>query len=122
MVSAPRRYVDCVPKCGAAEVRPIFRNTAKLMEERVKKNLAKHLARVIDLFRRMDTNGDGLVSRTEFTKGLIGSGVCSASLRTAIASVFDSWDVDGSGALDFREFRKRTPRPNAPPPPPLRRA
>ena len=91
--------------------------SAKAMEDRVKRNLARHLARVIDLFKQVDSNGDGLVSRVEFSQGLISSGVCTASLRTAIASVFDSWDEDGSGHLDFREFRQKLRRTVPPPGP-----
>ena len=36
--------------------------------------------------------------------GLISSGVCAASLHTAIKAVFDSWDADGSGNIDMSEF------------------
>lgn len=96
----------------------LFANSAKCMEERVKRQLAKHLARVMDLFRAMDRNNDGLVSRKEFLSGLLSLGVCPSSLRTAINSVFDEWDDDHSGTLEFGELHKKLRGAAVPPPKP----
>ena len=48
-----------------------------------------------------------MVSRSEFCEGLISSRTCAASLRPAIEEVFDEWDEDGSGEIDFRELHKK---------------
>ena len=118
IVWPPHRRIDNIPNARdlLPEYQP-FNNSARYMQERVKNNLGKHLSRVMDLFQSMDKNGDGLVSRKEFTNGLIKSGVCAASLRPAIASVFDAWDTDQSGSLDFREFDKKLRRTVPPPGP-----
>ena len=60
-------------------------------------------ARVMDLFRDMDTNGDGVISKKEFIIGLEQLGLPG---RQASAQLFDSWDVDGSGTIEFDELNK----------------
>jgi len=110
------KFVNCVPPPVAADRDP-FMSSALVMEERVKKNLASNLTRVVDLFKVMDVNDDGSVTRREFTRGLIALGVCTQSLYPAINAVFDSWDVDGSGQLDFKELDAKLRKAKPPPGP-----
>ena len=46
-----------------------------------------------NIMSRLDTNGDGLVSREEFVAG------------GGTAEEFERWDRDGSGSLDFEEIQ-----------------
>ena len=115
-------YIDCT---AAADPQPSskpnpFKASAAMMEERVKQCLASSLSRVTEFFATMDANGDGKVSRKEFSRGLIALGVCPLSLRAAVDAVFDSWDADSSGELDFREMHAKlrnsasAPKPEPP--------
>ena len=70
--------------------------------DQIRDALHKNLTRVIDLFREWDTNGDGVLSRREFGKGLRQMGL---PVRTADANeLFDSWDSDRSGTLEMIEL------------------
>ena len=68
-------------------------------------------ARVMDLFREWNTDGDGEVSRKEFHKAMPMLGF--EATKKDINELFDSWDKDGGGSLDFRELQKIL---KAPPP------
>ena len=114
----PRVYVDLVPKRADRRFRQPFANSARLMEERVRQRLRQELSRVTTLFHQLDSNRDGKVTRREFIRGLIAANVCAASHRDAIASVFDDWDVDRSGTLDYYELKTKLRKLNAPPPRP----
>jgi hypothetical protein len=58
--------------------------------------------RVLDLFRQWDENGDGGISRDEFGRGLL---LCRLTFSAADArKLFDIFDEDGSGWLDFQEM------------------
>ena len=67
--------------------------------EQLRHALTKNAVRVVDLFRDWDVNGDGQVSRKEFITGVKLLGFPGGS---AAASLFDSWDDDGSGTLEVR--------------------
>ena len=56
------RYVDCIPSRAApsAPAGSAFHHSAKYMQDRVKRNLAKQLKRVMDLFRMMHAGIDFL--------------------------------------------------------------
>ena len=73
--------------------------------------MRKNGARVMDLFREWDTDGDGEVSRKEFHKAMPMLGF--EATKKDINELFDSWDKDGGGSLDFRELQKIL---KAPPP------
>ena len=61
-------------------------------------------ARVMDLFREWDTDGDGEVSRKEFHKAMPLLGFDAS--KKDIDDLFTAWDKDGGGSLDFKELQK----------------
>ena len=67
-------------------------------------SLKKNAARVIDLFREWDTDGNGEISRSEFHKAIVKLGFDAP--KSDIDELFTAWDPDGSGTLDFKELRK----------------
>merc|ERR1719272_1223165 len=67
--------------------------------------LSANAARVIDLFREWDEDGDGRVSKKEFRRALPLLGLQVP--REEVDALFDSWDPDGSGSLVMAELRER---------------
>ena len=74
--------------------------------------LTAQASRVIDLFSEWDDDGDGLVSKLEFRKAMPMIGL-QVSRRDA-ERLFDSFDPDGSGCIDYRELHKLLRRQDAP--------
>ncbi|MDC0525843.1 EF-hand domain-containing protein [bacterium] len=66
--------------------------------------LVRHRARVMDLFRTWDEDGSGIIDRKEFRLALRGLGVRVPN--AAADALFDTFDVDHSGELDYREVNK----------------
>merc|ERR1719331_1898002 len=52
------------------------------------------------LFDQIDDNGDGVLTREEFTKGY------AIFLADVASQSFDAIDADGSGSIDREEFKK----------------
>jgi len=77
-------------------------NPGMLIPEQLGLALKKNAARVIDLFRQWDTDGDGEVSRAEFHKAMPALGVDLD--KKDIDALFDAWDAGGGGSLDFKEL------------------
>jgi len=77
----------------------------KSVAEQLRDALSKSSARVVDLFKDWDTDGNGKISREEFRKamGLLGFSVPAED----IDALFDSWDPDGSGLLSMGELDKQ---------------
>ena len=76
-------------------------------------------ARVLDLFRALDADADGMVSRDELAATLGRLGLHAS--REDVDALFDSIDADGSDRIDFRELQKVPPPfPRAPLPPQAR--
>ena len=73
--------------------------------DELRKALASRAQRAIDLFRAFDKNGDGVVAKSEFRAVLPMIGF-DASAKDAIDALFDTFDVDGSGKIDFDELHK----------------
>lgn len=57
-------------------------------------------------FMQWDENGDGLIQRDEFVKGYCKMMPKSdqATVEERANEIFDSADIDGSGAIDFSEW------------------
>ena len=90
------------------------------MVERLREALTANAARVTDLFREWDDDGDGAVDKREFRAvlpllgealerdafgGGPGGGGAMPTVRE-VDALFDSFDADGSGSIDYRELHR----------------
>ena len=60
--------------------------------------------RIKDIFAYWDQNGNGLIDRAEFRLAVQVLGI--AGTDAEFDAMFDEWDVDSSGALNFKEIRE----------------
>lgn len=84
-------------------------NAEKTVAEKLLAALQANYARVLDLFRQMDENGDGEISRTEFVTAFQEEDNLMQGLdvpTSACGALFDEWDADSSGTITFDELRK----------------
>jgi Ca2+-binding EF-hand superfamily protein len=70
--------------------------------KRVKKYLAKNMARAIDLFRKMDTSGDGYLDKEEMENGLTLLGL--KMVKKDFDLFWKSIDEDDGGYVDTNEL------------------
>ena len=90
--------------------------------------LKEKLERVVDILRRMDTDGNGTIDRAEFKEGIFGilgartncAGPDAPPMTELIANalrqssnrlldLFREWDADGDGDISRKEFHKAMP-------------
>ena len=93
-------------QAGTAVLRgfDIDEDSDQSIAEQLRGALSATGARVIDLFREWDTDGDGKVTRAEFHRAM---GLLRFSAPKAeIDVVFSSWDPDGSGVLEVKELER----------------
>ena len=95
-------------------------NAEKTISQKLAAALRANRARVLDLFRQMDENLDGEISREEFMTAFQEEDNLMQGLdvpTSACGALFDEWDVDGSGTITFDELRKALRgKPRAKPP------
>ena len=84
--------------------RPFELDPDRPVSEQLAEALKKGSARVLDLFRQWDTDGDGEVSKDEFHKAMPKLGFDVG--HDAIEELFNEWDADGGGSLSFVELKK----------------
>eukprot|EP00730_Choanoeca_flexa_P005088 TRINITY_DN11870_c0_g2_i5.p3 TRINITY_DN11870_c0_g2~~TRINITY_DN11870_c0_g2_i5.p3 ORF type:complete len:128 (+),score=36.46 TRINITY_DN11870_c0_g2_i5:2650-3033(+) len=60
--------------------------------------------RLVDLFKRFDANGDGVISREEFVQGVMDSGIDLSGEK--VNQMMKNVDKDNSGSVDYRELAK----------------
>ena len=72
--------------------------------EQIMASLQKNAVRVMDLFREWDENGDGQITKKEFCHAMPRLGIEAPSKE--FEELFDSFDPDGSGAIDMKELNK----------------
>ncbi|WP_447926950.1 tape measure protein [Vreelandella sp. EE27] len=79
--------------------------TTVLTEAQIRSALSPYAtdAEIDRLIRRVDVNGDGLVSQHELTNARLGG--LSSGIANAIATEFGSIDISGDGLIDYDEFR-----------------
>jgi len=81
----------------------------KPLGEQIKAALQQHAIRVLDLFREWDKNGDGEISKKEFRDAMPLLGM---DLPTkAIDELFDQYDPDKSGVMEFAELQRMLRKP-----------
>ena len=71
------------------------------VQTQLRRILQQNRVRVMDLFREWDVDGDGVVTPSEFRGALLALGY--EADRHEVDQLFDAFDVDGSGRLDFGE-------------------
>ena len=96
-VSSPRSS----SRFAVPEIKRIPGDSVQAM---IRAALKHHGARLSDLVREWDTDRNGEVSRAEFRNGLKALGVEGENAE--FDALFDAWDADGGGSLDFMELEK----------------
>jgi len=77
-------------------------NGSKTIPDQLRTALQKNHARVTDLFRQLDDDESGSVSRTEFIKAMGEFGMVADA--EVLAAVFRSFDTDDSGSIAYGEL------------------
>jgi len=80
--------------------------------EQLKEALSKQAIRVLDLFRDWDTNGDGQITNKEFRKAMPALGMDLPV--EVIDGLFDQYDSDKQGSIEFKELKKMLSGTSAP--------
>lgn len=94
-----RRYQRAKPKPTDEFLREV---------SRLKGALGKRLGEMSDRFGKSDGDGDGRISRREFRDA-----VAALELtydHDIVDAVFDGYDFDGSGHIEYGEYMRCTPR------------
>jgi Ca2+-binding EF-hand superfamily protein len=81
--------------------------------------LASNMARVLDVFRRLDSDGSGEVDRREFHHG-IRTTLTGEFTKAEVDDVFNAIDESGDGKISYRELQRtlRVPPSSSKPLPP----
>jgi len=76
--------------------------SSEQMQAALRDALKANATRIIDLFKEWDEDGDGQVSKAEFSRALPMLGLqVDAGMAS---SLFDAFDPDGSGDIGYKEF------------------
>lgn len=74
------------------------------VSERLRQKLRESWSRVSQLLQEWDSDGDGEISKEEFTKGMVAMGI--ALSKYEVEEVFAVYDKDGGGSIDFFELNR----------------
>ena len=72
------------------------------MMAQLRSTLAANHAKVLDLFRTWDRNGDGTVGKPEMRRAIASLGFDAPA--EAVDLLFESFDRDGGGAIEYKEL------------------
>ena len=78
-------------------------NSDKSITTQLADHLRKHSRRILDLFKSWDDDHNMSISRDEFHMAMKKLGVITAHVKV-IDGLFDAFDLDGSGEVEFREL------------------
>uniref|UniRef100_A0A7S3BR19 EF-hand domain-containing protein n=1 Tax=Haptolina ericina TaxID=156174 RepID=A0A7S3BR19_9EUKA len=98
------RWVQSCKKCRLLRAAGISQEADSDVMHQLREALTANAVRVIDLFREWDEDGDGVIDKLEFRRALPMLGL-HAPLET-VDALFDSFDLDGSGTIGFKELNR----------------
>lgn len=78
------------------------KTSMETIPEQIRTAMRAHMARCIDLFRQCDDDASGEISRPEFIRALEVLGLDAP--REALGAVFDCFDLDNSGSIEYEEL------------------
>jgi len=74
------------------------------MEAQLRKILAKNAVRVVDIFHSWDEDGNGIIEKQEFYQAM--AILTTGATRDDFDRLFDVFDADGSGTIEYSELNK----------------
>ena len=74
------------------------------VQQQLRTSLRTNHAKVLDLFRSWDTDGDGTITKKELRKAVASLGVAAST--QAVDALFDSFDRDGGGSIEYNELHR----------------
>jgi len=89
---------------GALGTRARLQGGASDVQQQLADMLAANAAKVLDLFRDWDADGDGLISKAEFHTVTAELGLQAKPAE--IDALFAVFDFDGSGEIQYQELRQ----------------
>ncbi|CAD7935507.1 unnamed protein product [Amoebophrya sp. A120] len=81
------------------------RHSAKMTDDELRNMIKKKFSTVIGAFRAFDKNGDGCISKAEFSKGLKSAGIDLP--KNQVEQLWSIADDDGGGNLQYQEFARK---------------
>jgi hypothetical protein len=79
------------------------------VQQHLRSVLVENHAKLLDQFKQWDTNGDGKVRKAELRKAVALLGIDVPSHE--VDRLFESYDRDGGGAIEFQELQRAIWRP-----------
>ena len=76
--------------------------------QRIDKHVKSKMLKINSIFQQFDSSGDGLLSKKEFTKGvlILLEKAPFTITKSEIIGVFNTIDDDGSNEMSYKEFAK----------------
>ena len=87
-----------------ASLRPVSAPEGDEVGAALQDFLTNNMKKVMELFREWDANGDGTITKNEFSRAMRQLGL--QVTKAAIDKVFESFDPDGSGSIEFKELNR----------------